>query len=145
MEITGSGSNSSPKFVTKSVTFTGATGLGEIGPVPIFNLTGSAHIKKITAWCETAVEGATATISLGVTGVTTLWIGATTATSLIANEFWQDATPTTTNEALSTAMIDELISTSIIVTVGTADVTAGLVHFTAEYEPTSVGGTLVAA
>src|SRR3972149_206578 len=82
----------------KLLTFTGAAGLGAIGNCTLFTVTGGIHVVSIDAFVKTSlgVDGGTgaASLSLGTTGTTTLFVAATTATSLLSTApLWFSATP----------------------------------------------------
>src|SRR3972149_11248235 len=70
----------------KSLTFTGAAGLGAIGNCTLFTVTGKVHIVSIDPTIKTTltVDGGTgaASLSLGVTGSTVLFAAAVVATTL---------------------------------------------------------------
>jgi hypothetical protein len=131
---------SAPLAATKTMTFTGAAGLGAIGNVPLFTVTGTVLIEKITAVCLTTLVGATATLALGVTGATALLIAATTATTITGNLIWSSATPSTGGVAVPAAMEDTVINANIVGTVATAAITAGVIRFDVVWRPLSANG-----
>lgn len=124
----------------KSVTFTGGAGLGAIGTVNLFIVTGVVKA-TVFAYCGTTLVGASATISVGVTSSTAGLTAVTTATSIATSVIWRDATPTNLEGIASPAMI----SNNIIATIATANVTAGQLDFYCEYVPYSAGAGVVAA
>lgn len=103
---------------TKTVTFTGATGLGEVGSVPLFTVTGEVIVERIVPFCSTSltVTGGvgTASMQLGVTGATNLFVATTDPTAIDAGEFWVDATPDARGVALPAALKDIVITDSIV-------------------------------
>ena len=115
-----------PKFFEKTITFTGAAGLGAVGTVAIATVTGRILITHGGVFCSTLLAGATATLELGTANNTAGLIAQTTATEIDADEWWQDATP---EVKISPAIIDQLVSANIIATVGTANITAGVLVF----------------
>ncbi len=131
----------------KTITFTGAAGLGATGAVPLFTITGKVLVLSISGFCTVDLTEAapTATLALGVTGSTTLFIGATTATGIDANEFWVSTTATAAGIALPAACQNILIGADIIGTVASQNVTAGASEMTVGYRPISEGAALVAA
>lgn len=131
--------------VEKLITFTGAAGLGAQGAVPLFTVTGAVLIDKIMAVCEVDLVGASATLALGVTGATTLFLGATTATDIDADDLWLSTTPNANGIALAAALQNIAIHQNIISTVGTADITAGAIRYVVLYTPISEDGEVVAA
>ena len=137
--------------VRKTVAFTGAAGVGAQGTVAVFAVTGRVLLHRMIAFCTEDLAGATATIELGATGFTAGIIAQTTATDIDNGEFWQDATPqangrnfAAASEA-SSAPRDTLLSSGIILTVGTADITDGTIIFDAWWEPITDGARLAAA
>ena len=140
-----------PSWVTlrKTLTFTGAAGLGAVGAVPLFTTTGKILIVSLSAKCtlsltENPVPGG-ATLLLGVTGDTNLFIAQTTALDLNTGTFWVDATPTLYGIALPAALKDILIDQNIIATVGVSAIDGGTVEFVVRWMAESVDGKLVAA
>ena len=131
--------------VRKTITFTGGAGLGAVGAVPLFTTTGRVHIERLMPYCTVDLVGATATLALGVTGSTAIFIAATTATDLDAADFWVDTAPDPAAVALPAALKEIMIDANIIGTVATADITGGAILFTAHWWPISAGATLVAA
>ena len=130
---------------SKTITFDGTADLGAIGNVPLFTVTGEVVIAIIAPFCTTDLAGATATLALGVTGATTLFIAATTATDIDANEFWVDTTPDANGVALPAALKDILITDNIVGTVGTAAVSSGVIRLDIYWLPLSSDGNVVAA
>jgi hypothetical protein len=105
--------------VTKTITFTGAAGLGQVGAVPLFTLTGAVWVTRIIGYSTlTPVSAGGGTLALGVTGSTALFIAATTATGIVTGDSWQTATPNASGLAVPAALKDVAIVTSIIGTVG---------------------------
>jgi hypothetical protein len=136
-----------PTVVRKTLTLTGAAGLGlSASPIPLFNLTGAVWIEKIAGWgITTPTSAGGGTLALGVTGSTALFIAATTATTLTAAKTWQTTTANATGLAVPAALANIAIAASIIGTVATADITAGVIEFVVHYRPLSTDGALVAA
>ena len=132
----------------KTMTFAGGTvndpgdhdGTGD--PATLFTVTGGLVAVKLYARVVTALAGATATIEVGTTVSTASLIAQTTATNLAVNEVWADASPDLAAEADSTLKV---VSQSIIQTVGTANITSGVIEYTAIWKPLTEGATLVAA
>jgi hypothetical protein len=130
-------------FVTqKTVTFAGGTAnaIGDYdgtgNPTTVFSVTGAVLV-KVFAVCTTNLTGTSATLTLGTAGAGAAGlIASTTATDLIANEIWVDATPTTFVEPVASA--GEFIignGQDIVLTVGTANVTAGVLEFYCLWKP----------
>ena len=143
MQIVSPG-NSLLRKVTKTITFTGAAGLGAQGAVPIFTVTGAVDVSAIMGFCTVTLVGVNSTIALGVTGATTLFIGATSGPTLTATAgLWVSTTATATGIALPATVKDIAVMTNIIGTVGTADITAGVLTITAYWLPISTDGSVV--
>ncbi|KKN19517.1 hypothetical protein LCGC14_0945040 [marine sediment metagenome] len=115
----------------------------------IFTLTGDVLIQTFGI-CDVALEsGGVAKIELGVSGDTAAFIAQATATELIANEVWIDATPTLTKEILDPAAVPRtwIVANGqdVILTISAADLTAGDIDFYALWRPLSPGASVVAA
>ncbi len=133
---------------SKTLTFTGAAGLGAVGAVPLFTVTGEVEIVRIVPFCtvnlgEAAPGGAT--LALGVTGSTALLIAATTALDIDANEFWIDLTPDANGIAIPAGLKEIAITDNIIGTVAVAAINAGAIRFDLLWSPISVNGLVAAA
>lgn len=135
----------------KVMTFAGGTTndpgdlTGTGNPATLFTVTGTILV-RIFGICSTGLSGNTATLSVGVTGDTASLIALSTATDLIANEVWLDATPTTKAEAFSN-IVEKIFGNGqdIIQTVGTADITAGVIEYYCLWRPISTDAEVVAA
>ena len=123
------------QYVKKTVTFAGGTtdaigdhdGAGD--PFTIAKVDGIVLV-KVLAVCTTNLTG-NATIEVGVTGDTAEIIAQVAdAESLDANEIWHDATPDSGCET-SSVLAEKIIvgGLDIIGTVGTANITAGVIDF----------------
>ena len=66
-------------------------------------------------------------------------IAATTATDIDANEFWTDTTP---EVEVTVALIERVVSANLILTVATANVTAGVLEFGMLWTPMSANGNM---
>ena len=91
--------------------------------------------------------GGAATIELGIAGNTAALIAQTTGTELDQYETWQDATPEANPGAVdSGASSTKIIANGVdvILTIATADLTAGDIDFHAFWMPLSTDGALVA-
>ncbi|HLF77894.1 MAG TPA: hypothetical protein VJB57_10435 [Dehalococcoidia bacterium] len=135
----------------KSFTFTGAAGFGAIGNCTIFTVTAGIHVVSIDAFILTSlgVDGGTgaASLSLGTTGTTTLFVAATTATALLSTTpLWYSATPNTNGIALPAAMKDIAIQQNIVAAVtssGTQLINAGVLEVTITWLPISSTSVVV--
>ena len=137
----------SARIVTKTVTFTGAANLGAVGAVPIFTVTGEILVVALTPFCTVLLTEAapTATLALGVTGSTSLFVAATNAVEIDANEFWVDTAPDANGIALPAALKDIVITDNIIGTVGAQAIDSGALRFDCLWLPLSAGSSVVAA
>lgn len=135
------------RSVTKSITFTGAANLGAVGAVPLYTVTGEVLVVALIPRCETNLgeAAATATLALGVTGSTSLFIGATNAVDIDADEFWVDTSPDAAGVALPAALKDIAITADIIGTVAAQAVNAGVLEFVLYWLPLSADANVVAA
>ncbi len=135
-----------PLLSSKILTFTGAANLGAVGAVPLFTVTGEVVIEKIVPFCTTLLTEAapTATLALGITGSTGLFIAATTGTVIDADEFWVDTTSRPNGFALPAALMNIVITDNIIGTVASQAVSTGVIRFDVLWRPLT-GGSLVAA
>lgn len=113
----------------KTITFDGGTtndpgdfdGTGN--PTTLFTVTGPVLMKCI-AFVDTNFTGASATIRVGTALSNAALIASTTATNLAANEIWHDTTPDASIE-LATVATTKIVNQDVILTVGTANITAG--------------------
>lgn len=140
--FTNTSGTPAPYRVSKLVTFTGATGLGEVGAVPIFTVTGEVIVVYLVPTCMALLTeaAATATIALGVTGSTSLFIAATNAVDIDAGEFWVDTTPDAAGIAVPAALRDIAITANIIGTVAAQNVDSGAIRFDLWWRPLSGDG-----
>lgn len=129
-------------LVSKTVTFTGAAGAGAIGTVNLFTVTGDVELVNFYGKCSTDLIGATATLSVGVTGSPTAYVSNATAEDQDAGEGIGGTAGMVGSMVGSSA---DIVLANIILTVGTAAITAGVLVFYARYKPLSAGSSLVAA
>lgn len=138
-----------PFLASKRITFAGGTtnaigdhdGTGD--PFTIFTVTGDV-IVWVFGVCKTSLVGA-ATLEVGLTGSTAALIAQIAdAEGIDVNECWQDATPALGE---SITMKGHVIGggLDIIGTVGTANITAGVIDFYCLWRPLSSNGRVVAA
>lgn len=136
-------------YATKVMTFAGGTtndpgdfdGTGN--PATLFTVTGTV-LMKLFATCDTNLAGASATIAVGTALSTTGLIASTTAANIAANEIWHDATPDASIE-LSTVATEKIVKQNVIQTVGTANITSGVLTYHCIWKPISLDGNVVAA
>lgn len=138
----------SGNYVKKTITFTGGTAnsIGDFdgsgNPFTIASVTGSVLV-RVLAVCTTNLAGASATLEVGIAGDTAEIIAQSTATDIDAGEIWHDATPDSGCET-SSVLAEKLIvnGADIIGTVGTANITAGVIDFYIYWQPLSEGSTV---
>lgn len=125
-----------------SVTFTGAANLGAVGAVPLFTVTGEVLIVYLAPFCTNFLTEAapTATLALGVTGSTSLFIAATNAVDIDDDEFWVDTTPDANGIALPAALKEIVITDNIVGTVAAQAVDSGTLRLDAFWLPLSSNG-----
>lgn len=136
--------------IKRTFTFDGTSGKGLVSVVvPIFNINGplaknGVIVERIGAYCITDLDesGGTATIALGVTGNTAVFIAATTATTIDAGEVWLSTTATAGGLAVPAACQATLITANIIGTIATGSVASGVLHFFAQYRAVNDGAYL---
>ena len=138
-----------PRLANKTLTFTGASGLGLHGTAStIFTVTGFIYIEAIAVRCTTSLTGANATLTFGVVGATTLFIGTTTATSITTSaELWIDATPAeTVGVALPAGFKGILVNAANVIissTHASADVASGVLEIDMVWRPLTSTATVV--
>jgi len=121
---------------------------GSTGVFTIFTITGDVLL-QVFGVCNVALtSGGVPTIRMGVSGNTAVLIALTTATDLILNEIWFNATPTATVEQIDVTGSRTFVvagGQDVIFTTDTADLTAGDIDFYALWRPLSTDGLVVAA
>lgn len=125
-------------FFTKTITFSNAAGSGAVGTVALCTITGGVFVRRMTIRCSTSLTGSSATISLGTASSATALIGSTTATALTAGLHWTSTTPATTVSAI----VDKVLDENLIITVGTAAVTAGVIELEVYYQRSTSDGVI---
>lgn len=120
---------------------------GAQGAFTIFTVTGDVYMQAF-GLCQVLMNSAgAATIELGIAGNTAALIAQTTATDLDQYETWQDAVPEANPGAVPLDARGFVIANGadVILTVATADLTAGDVDFVGRWWPISSNGNVVAA
>lgn len=133
---------------SKSMTFAGGTA-NDVGdydgtgnPATLFTVTGDV-IARVFAVCSVDLAGANATLEVGITDNTAALIAQSTATDIDAGEVWVDTTPATIQAVPASQILTG--GTDIIQTVGTANITAGVLTYYCLWTPLSEDGNVVAA
>jgi len=105
----------------------------------VFTVTGDV---LVTVWgqCKTNIAGA-GTMEMGIVGNTAILIAQIAdATDLDAGENWVDAAPETVSALPGTFILNN--GADVILTIGTADLTAGVVDFYCTWRPLSSGSSV---
>jgi hypothetical protein len=121
---------------------------GAAGALTIFDQTGDVMLQVIAWVKDTVTSLGAATIELGVAGDTAALIALTAKTNLVTGRLWHDSTPTTTIEAIDFDGARSFFLPNgprdIILTIATADLTAGDIEFYCLWRPLSAGASVVA-
>lgn len=131
-----------------SVTFTNGTNEngdynGTGNPSDLFTVTGTVELVLI-AICTTNLAGSSATIEVGTSTNSASLIAQTTGTDIDAGEIWHDASPDSTIEE-SSVYTRKIVNEDVIISVGTADLSAGVIKFILYWTPISSDGDVVVA
>lgn len=145
-----------PFRTKRTITFTGETADawgndgGALDDSAIFTVTGLVQC-KLVADIKTNLTGDTATIEVGIVGATAIFMPTETATQLDAGQVWFNDAGNATygiigEEAAAADNFPEYIlnGDDIILTVKTANVTAGKIDFYALWSPISDNASIVA-
>ena len=125
--------------------YDGGAGNGAVGAATIFTVTGEVYVVILVSFCTENLVGLTATISLGITGSTALFVAATTAEDIDNGEFWVDTVPDANGVDVPTALLDVAITDDILTQIATAAVTDGTIRFTLYWLPLSSDGNVTLA
>lgn len=141
----------------KSITFAGGTtdAWGDDGGAldggVVFTVTGLVKC-QLVAVCTTDLTGATATIEVGITGATAIFMPTETATQIDAGQIWLNDAGNTTyaiigeeEAAADNLPVYLLNGNDIILTVKTANVEAGVLDFYCIWTPISTDGLVEAS
>ena len=105
----------------------------------VFTVTGDVLV-SVWGQCKTNIAGA-GTMEMGIAGNTASLIAQiANATDLDAGENWVDATPETVSVFPTAKILNN--GADIILTIGTADLTAGVCDFYCVWRPMSDGATI---
>ena len=137
---------------TKAVTFDGGSGSGAVGSVAYFTVTGEVLAALTIPFCTGSLTEAasTATIVLGVTGDTDLFMGATMNATALDNGQFMDANGGSPQGIANGIQVDALqkdvvITDNIILTVGSQNVNGGTLRVDVYWMPLSSDGKVAAA
>ena len=128
-----------PRRFIKSITFDGAAGSGAVGTVAVATITGSVLLKYLTARVLTTLVGA-ATLELGTAAdINGLIAQVAPATNLADGDFWiGSASPA----GVGAAATDLAVEGNAILTVGSANITAGKIEIVGFWLPLSADGNM---
>jgi hypothetical protein len=138
-------------LAAKTVTYAGGTtndpgdfdGTGS--PQTLFTVTGQCLVAVI-AECSTTLTGASATLRVGNSTTNTRYLPSTTGTTITAGKTLDLSGLVSAGTAPNTTPNQVAFdSEAIIATVGTADITAGVVTYYCFWKPLSAGAHVTAA
>lgn len=143
------------ELVTKrTLTFAGGTADawgdhdGALDGTAIYTVTGLCFVKLI-AVCTTSLTGDTATVEVGITGDTAIFMPTETATQIDAGQIWLNDAANAAygiigeeNAAADNLPIYALNGNDIICTVKTANITAGVLDFYCIWKPISTDAVI---
>lgn len=130
----------------KNVTFAGGAGTGAIGTVDLFTVSGAVIFNMACVCTGDLVGQAGATVEVGISGSTAAIIAQTLAANMVEGEIWHDNSPDAHIEAasvLSSFIVSD--SETIILTVGTGNVSSGSLAMEMWWAPITVGASVEAA
>ena len=127
-------------------TYSFAIDNGAQGAKTMFTVTGTV-VAQVLGVCQSDLTGVLATVELGIAGNTAALIAQAVATSVDQYQTWQDATPEANPGPVVLTNRNFIITNGadIILTIATADLTAGIIDFYCLWSPLSSGATVVAA
>ena len=130
--------------VIKTITFDWTSTLGAINTTTtFFTVTGECEILSLVPFCTVDLASAdAATITLGVTSSTSLFLAATTATVIDVGEFWVNTTPVANGVALPAAFKNIVVTDNVVGAVATGTITAGAIRMDLWYRPLSADGAM---
>lgn len=120
---------------------------GATGAYTIFTVTGDVYVQVFGLCQITLTSGGVPTIELGIAGNTAALVAQTPGLDLDQYMTWQDATPEVNPGPVDLTARSFVIANGadIILTIGTAALTAGDVDFICRWWPISTNGNVVAA
>lgn len=132
---------SQSKHFVKTITFTGASGLGLVNTdVVAATITGRVLMQELGIFCSADLtESGGATLSLGTDAAAASMIAATTVTTMDAGEHWND---TSIIFGVAAVLKDLAISSNLLMEVLTGTVTGGVLEVSILWSPLSLGGNI---
>ncbi len=147
----GSFGSTLSKTATKTVTWTGASGLGaNATTTSIFTVAGGlVVIEEVSGRVTTnhTVSNVLATLKLGVVGSDALFIPLTVGNTLLTTApIWMSTTATAGGLLKPAPTVNTVVAANVITTVGgTGDITGGVMELNCKWHALTPGATLVAA
>src|SRR5574343_406878 len=119
---------------------------GAQGALTLFTVTGTVFA-QVFGVCQTDLAGAGATVEVGISGNTAALIAQTTGTDVDQYMTWQDATPEANPGAVDLTARSFVLTNGadVIYTIGTADLTAGVIDFYCLWAPLCSDGLVTGA
>ena len=131
---------SESKHFVKTITFTGASGLGLINTdVVAATITGRVLMRELGIFIVLGLTAVSGTLSLGTNANAVSLIAATNASVLDTNDHWNDTSNITQSGAV---FRDQAISSDLLMEVLAADITAGVLEVSILWSPLSVDGQI---
>ena len=131
---------------SKTVAFDGGAGSGAVGTVALFTVTDSVFVHVVAICTENLTEaGATATVEVGIAGITAGLISQTNAVNIDNGEVWLDNSPAAMEVYSSIGGAFIAGGANIILTVGAQNVDDGTLDFYCFWTPLETGSTVVAS
>lgn len=130
------------KAPTKTVVFDGGAGSGAIGTVTVWTITGRVLAIYVTGFCTQTLVGA-ATLEFGTASVTTELIAQiAAATSLTTGDWWIGTASPAGSSQVPASALEATLATNAILTIGSANITAGTLVLDCYYLPLTADGAL---
>ncbi len=126
------------RVVRKTITFAGGSGTGAVGTVAGVTTTGTVWLECLNIHCVTGLTSSGGTISLGISGDTAALIPVTTASEIDTGEQWVDTVPSKVDQGITNITLSD----SLIFTVATADITAGVLEVEMIFHSLSSDGNM---
>lgn len=129
---------------TKTIAFDGTAGNGGIGTVVVGTVTGAVLIKELMCRCKTTGIIGAATLEFGVAGNTASLIAQIAdAEDIDGDDVWIGTTaPANVAAPITNKVVAAASTVNLILTIGSAAITAGQLEFIIEWVPLSSNGHL---
>lgn len=144
---TGLASGRNYNALRKTVAFTGAAGLGAVGTVALFTVTGAVTAHLLAICTESLATGAGATISVGTPAAVAGMIGVTIGIDIDIGEIWYAGAPATVLDTLGNSLLEYVIGNGadIQANVLVNPITDGTIVFNLWWMPLIDGASVVVA